>query len=269
MSKKQASKPFVVKVKTGRLPYVHDSRTFDLSDYLKQENLEQVPDEYNWGKNILPDKWGTLGNLKINNCTCASAGHLIMSWTSNIGKLHRPTTKSIIDAYSEVTGYNPETDGMGEPIEAIKVLKHWRKKGIDGRKISAFVKLAFKNKEQLKQAIYLYGGTYIGINLPKSAEKQYYENKKWTVPRGGLTGDGEPGTWLGHALIITGYKKNELRAVSWGKEIIMTMDFWEAYVDEAYAVLSEDFIKDDHTPTKINIDVLQQHISSLKKKAGI
>lgn len=268
MPKKQVAKPHIVKVKTGRLPYVHDSRTFDLSDYLNQENVGQVPAEYNWGKKILPDKWGTLGNLKINNCTCASAGHLIMTWTSNIGKLHRPTQKAIVAAYSELSGYNSETKGPGEGIEAIKVLKYWRKKGIDGRKISAFVKLAYKNRKQLKQAIYLYGGTYVGMNLPKSAEKQYYESKKWTVPRGGAKGEGEPGSWLGHAMIITGYNKDEVRAITWGKEIIMTMDFWEAYVDEAYAVLSEDFIKNDETPTKINIEVLLRHIENIKKKAG-
>lgn len=266
--KKQLAKPHIVKVKTGRLPYVHDSRTLDLSDYLVQENISKIPAEYNWGKKIPPGKWGTLGNLKINDCTCASAGHLIMTWTSSIGKVHKPTTKAIVEAYSEITGFDPKTDGIGEPIEAIKALKYWRKNGIAGRKISAFVKLDFKNRKELIQAIYLYGGCYIGMNLPKSAEKQYYKGKKWTVPRSGPKGPGEPGSWLGHALIIVGYNKNELRAISWGREILMTFDFWEAYVDEAYAVFSEDFIKNDETPTKINIDVLTRQIENLKKKAG-
>ena len=258
-----------LKLESGRLPYVHDSRTFDLSDYLHQENLGEVPQEYNWGKKIPPDKWGTLGNLKMNNCTCAAAGHLIMTWTSNIERLHRPTTRAIVEAYTTVTGYNPETDGIGEPVEAIKTLKFWRKHGIDNRKIIAFAKLDFKNREELIQAIYLYGGCYIGMNLPKSAEKQYFESKKWTVPRGGAKGAGEPGSWLGHALIITGYKKNDLRAVTWGKEITMTLDFWETYVDESYAIFSEDFIKDDKTPTKIDVDVLRKEIKKLKEKSGL
>jgi hypothetical protein len=262
------AKPRFQKVKSGRLPYVHDSRTFDLSDYLGQENLTRIPAEYDWGTKIKPGKWGTLGNLKVNNCTCAAAGHLIMTWTSNIARLHKPTTRAIVDAYSDVTGYDPKTDGIGEPVEAIKVLKYWRKTGIDDRKITAFAKLAFKDRQQLKQAIYLYGGSYVGINLPKSAEKQYYESRKWTVPRGGTQGDGEPGSWLGHALIITGYKNDELTAVTWGKEVIMTLDFWETYVDESYAIFSEDFIKNDQTPTKISVDVLRKDIETLKKKAG-
>ncbi|MEO8112400.1 MAG: hypothetical protein ABI594_20295 [Ginsengibacter sp.] len=257
--------PRLTKVKSGRLPYVHDSRTFDLSTYLPAENLAEVPKEYNWGEKIKPGKWGTLGNLKINDCTCAAAGHLIMTWTSNIGKLHKPTTKNIVGAYTDVTGYNPKTDGIGNPVEAIKVLKYWRKHGIDGRKITAFAKLDFKNRKELIQAIYLYGGCYVGINLPKSAEKQYFESKKWTVPRGGAKGEGESGSWLGHALIITGYKNDELRAITWGKEMIMTIDFWEAYVDESYAIFSEDFIRNDETPTKISIDFLRKDIKALKK----
>lgn len=264
--KEPLSKPRKVKVKSGRLPYVHDLRTFDLSDYLEQENLAQVPSHHNWGNKIQPDKWGSLGNLKINNCTIASAGHLIMTWTSSIGKIHKPTTKAIVEAYTELTGYNPETDGIGEPIEALKALKFWRKHGVDGRKISAFAKLAFKNREELVEAIYLYGGIYVGMNLPLSAEKQYNEGKKWTVPRGGTKGLGEPGTWLGHAMIITGYKKNELRAITWGREIIMSIDFWETYVDEAYAIFSEDFIKNNETPTKINVEVLLKQIENLKKQ---
>ncbi|MDQ6610583.1 MAG: hypothetical protein M3Y85_12265 [Bacteroidota bacterium] len=266
----KVQKPLLPKIKSGKLPYVHDPRTLHLSDYLSWEPSVKIPQEYNWGRKIHPDKWSSFGNLKINDCTCAAAGHLIMTWTGNIGRFHRPTTRSIVKAYTDITGFNPKTDGIGKPVEAIKALKYWRKHGIDNHKIIAFAKLSFKNREQLKQAIYLYGGCYVGLNLPKSAEKQYNESKKWTVPRNGANGVGEPGSWIGHALSITGYSKNELTAISWGKEIIMSLDFWEKYVDESYAVFSSDFVRDDHTPTKIKIDVLRKDVAILQnKKAGL
>ena len=264
------SKRLVSNLKSGKLPYVHDARTFHLKEYLSQEPTIKIPKEYNWATKVHPHKWSSFGNLKINNCTCAAAGHLIMSWTANIGRLDKPTTKAIVQAYSDITGFNPKTDGIGEPIEAIKALKYWRKHGIDGRKITAFAKLSFRNHDQLKQAIYFYGGCYVGLNLPKSAEKQYFESKKWTVPRTGPTGIGEPGSWIGHALTITGYSKNELTAITWGKVITMSVDFWDTYVDESYAVFSGDFVRDSHTPTKINVEVLRKDIETLqKKKAGL
>ena len=260
------AKSLISSVKFGRLPYVHDSRTLHLKDYLSLEPVLKIPQEYNWGSKIGPDKWSSFGNLKINNCTCAAAGHLIMNWTANTGRLHKPTVKSIIQAYTDITGFNPETDGIGEPVEAIKALKYWRKHGIANRKIIAFAKLSFKSREQLKQAIYFYGGCYVGLNLPKSAEKQFAESRKWTVPRTGTTGIGEPGSWMGHAMLITGYSNNELNAVSWGQEITMSVDFWETYVDESYAIFSSDFIRNDHTPTKINVDVLREAIEKLQSE---
>ncbi len=44
------------------------------------------------------------------------------------------------------------------------------------------------------------------------------------------------------------------------------MDFWEAYVDESYAIFSEDFIQNDETPTKISVDFLRKDIKALKKR---
>ena len=263
-------RPLLSTIKSGRLPYVHDSRTFHLSDYLSQEDTVKIPKKHNWGKKIRSDEWSPFGNLKINNCTCAAAGHLIMSWTANIGRLRKPTTKAIVEAYTDITGFNPKTDGIGKPVEAIKALKYWRKHGIDDRKIISFAKLDFKNRDQLKQAIYFYGGCYVGLNLPKSAEKQYNESKKWTVSRTGTKGAGEPGSWIGHALLITGYTKKDLTAISWGKEIILSLDFWETYVDESYAIFSADFIRDKQTPTKISVEVLKKDIEKLQnKKAGM
>lgn len=254
---------------SGKLPYLHDARTFHLKDYLAQESNISVPKEHNWGKIIGSKNWNAFGNLKINNCTCAAAGHLMMTWTANVGRLRKPTTKSIVAAYTDITAFDPKKDGIGKPVEAIKALKYWRKHGIGGRNIIAFAKLQFKNREELKQAIYLYGGCYVGLNLPKSAERQYFDSKKWTVPRNGTIGIGEPGSWLGHAMLITGYRGNELNAVTWGKEIVMSLDFWETYVDESYAIFSEDFIKNNQTPTKISVDVLRHDIETMQiKKQG-
>ena len=268
--KKKATKIDFSKIKFGRLPPIEDSRTFELSGYLQKENLPLIPRRYNWGRKIRDNKWGDLGNLKINLCTCAVAGHFVMAWSSNIGRLKRPNNEAILNAYSAVAGYNPDKPESDEGVEAIKVLKYWRKNEIAGNKIIAFAKLEDKNREQLIQTIYLFGGCYVGVNLPKSAERQFNTTKKWTIPRGGKKRDAKAGSWFGHAVLIVGYKDEELRIVTWGEEIIMTMDFWETYSVESYAVFSEAFIKDDKTPTGVDVNILRNDIETLqKKKAGI
>src|SRR5258708_771924 len=98
------------KMKLGKRPPRKDDRTFRLNAYLRHEKLPPVPDECNWGDKIEPDKWGMMRNMHIENCTCAAAGHFIMSWTSNTGKLFKPRDKAIIETYIALTGYDPETD---------------------------------------------------------------------------------------------------------------------------------------------------------------
>ncbi|HNP23331.1 MAG TPA: hypothetical protein PKM63_04185 [Panacibacter sp.] len=270
MTNKKNNRINFSKIKFGRRPLVHDERTFELSGYLDNENLPPLPKQHHWGKKIKKDKWGVMGNFRTNLCTCAAAGHMIMTWTSNTGRLKRPDDEDIMKAYCALTNYIPETDENDEGVEALKVLKYWRKNGIAGQKIVAFARLQDKNREQLLKTIYLFGGCYVGLNLPKSAERQYNTTKKWTIPRGGKKRDAKKGSWFGHMVLVTGYKNDELRIVTWGQEMIMTIDFWEAYAEESYAVFSEAFIKHDKTPTGIAVDILENDIERLqKRKAGV
>ena len=254
------------KIKFGRRPRVSDERNFKLAGYLSDENLPPIPKQYHWGKKIHKKKWGVMGNLRTNLCTCAAAGHLIMVWTSNTSRLKRPKDEDIMQAYCALTDYIPETDENDEGIEALKTLKYWRKQGIAGEKIVAFAEVEDGNAEQLLKTIYLFGGCYVGLNLPKSAQRQYNTTKRWTIPRGGRKKDAEKGSWMGHMVLVTGYKDDELRVVTWGQEIIMTIDFWKAYAEESYAVFSETFIRNDKTPTGVSVEVLMNDIENLKKQ---
>ena len=163
----------------------------------------------------------------------------------------------------------------GKPLEAIRVLNHWRKEGIDGHRIVAYAKLAFNNKkdqrEEIKRSIYLYGGCYVGINIPRSVEKQWQQNRKWTIIRGASKGDPRRRLWFSHALLVTGYNETELRVVTFGKEEIITWEFFEKYVDEAYAVFDEKFLADRKTPSKMKAKELKNLVKSktVRKKRAI
>ena len=249
------------KMKLGKHPPKKDSRTFHLSSYLHNEKIPPLPHECNWGNKVHPDKWGVMRNLKLENCTCAAAGHFIMAWTSNTGKLFKPTDKAIVETYSAVTGYDPKTGKNDTGAYAMDVLKYWRKKHIAGHSIFAFAKADHKDHHQLRQSVFLFGGCFAGLGLPKSSVKQPI----WDLTEEGLKGDGEFNSLGGHAVLITGYNKDGLKAITWGKEKFMTWDFWNAYGEEAYAVFSEDFIRNNLNPQGIHIDLLKNDIRLLKK----
>ena len=255
-----------LKLKSGMLPAIHDTRTFRASGYLMKKKIPSLPEEFNWGWKIKDDKWGWLGNKRANNCTCVAAGHFIMTWTSNTGKLSRPKASEIVDSYCALTNYDRITDENDTGVECLKVLKHWRKTGIAGHQITAFAKLKNKNHSQLKKVIYLFGGCYTGLKLPRTAQQHYSKMQKWTLTRGRKKDDAAPGSWMGHVVLIIGYKNKELRFVSWGQEMIMSLDFWIKYSVESYAVFSEEFITNEKTPTGIDINILKADIDRLQKK---
>jgi len=272
------------KIPSGKLPYKHDKRTLKFRNVINKTDSEtKIPVQYDWGSRIKPNhNWGDYGNLKLDNCTFVAAAYLIMIWKSyKADRIYRPGVKRIIEDYSKLIKdnrpggkpINAILNEGGKPLEATKVLNHWRKKGIDGHKIIAFTKLTFNNKkghkEELKRAIYLYGGCFIGINIPRSVEKQWQNNKKWTIIRGVSGGDARRRLWFSHALLATGYNEKELRVVTFGKEEIMSWEFYEKYVDEAYAIFDEKFLKDRKTPSRMKVkdleDILKLKTKGVKK----
>ncbi len=127
------------------------------------------------------------------------------------------------------------------------MLNYWRQKGIAGHKILGFAALDPRHVEQIKQSVYLFGGTYIGVQLPLSAQDQ----DTWDVPPSGPIGNGEPGSWGGHAVCVVAYNAKGLWVVTWGKLLFMTWAFWQTYCDEAYAVFSTDMLAKAEKPGRL------------------
>jgi hypothetical protein len=245
--------------KLGKLPALHDPRTFQLARYLRASGLPTPPAAQDFEK--LVKGWPMMKNDTIGDCTCAAAGHMIEQWTTYSGKPFTPTDQQVVAAYAAITGYNPSTGANDNGALLIDVLNYWRRTGIAGRKILAFAALEPKNHTDFKDALYLFGNVYIGVALPLSAQNQAV----WAVPPGGPTGRGAPGSWGGHAIPIVAYDSRGLTVVTWGALKRMTWTFLDLYCDEAYAVLSHDWLDNTKQVTPANFDLatLQQDLSQL------
>src|SRR3569833_308982 len=246
------------KLKLGKSAPLHDPRTLMLANYIKA-GLPPAPAQYNYADDIGAKKWRMMENDKIGDCTCAAAGHLIMEWTDDNGKMVTPTDKAIVAAYSAITGYDPKTGLNDNGAVELNVLNYWRKKGIAGHKIMAFAALEPKNNNHVMQGVYLFGGCYIGRGLPISAQKQTV----WSVPPGGAVGDGAPGSWGGHAVCVVGYDANGLTVITWGATNRMTWSFWNIYCDEAYAIISQDFVGSKPAKNGFDLASLQTDLKQI------
>lgn len=225
-------------VKLGKLPPRHDSRTLQLATYLDTTRLPPPPPSEDYASKIR--SWPMMRNDAIGDCTTASAGHMIEQWTTYADKAFTPSDAQVVAAYSAITGYDPVTGANDNGAVLIEVLNYWRKTGIGGRKIVAYVGLEPHSHVDVKDAIMLFGNCSLGLALPVSAQSQGV----WAVPPGGATGIGAPGSWGGHAVPVVAYDPRTLTVVTWGETKKMTWSFFDTYCDEAYAVLSVDWIND-------------------------
>jgi hypothetical protein len=187
-------------------------------------------------------KVGTLGmmlNDSIGDCTIAAVGHGIQVWTGNAvnGTPVVVPDATILSVYETLSGYDPSAPSSDVGCVFVNVLAYWESNGIGGHKIEHFAALDVLNQSQVKEAFWLFGGGYLGIALPVSAQTQTV----WDVPAGGVTGDGAPGSWGGHAVAVVGYNATGPLVITWGSIKQMTWAFFTTYVDEAYALLSKDW----------------------------
>jgi hypothetical protein len=244
--------------KLGKKPARHDPRTLHLRAFLRLESLPAIPPHHHQAEHVR--RWPTLGNRRIHDCTCAAAGHLIHAWTSRFGPAVILPTRVVERAYSQITGYDPRTGKRDTGADVLTVLNYWRKSGFGGHHIEAFASLERHHQLHIRAAIFLFGGVYVGLGLPRSARRK----KIWRVPPSGPHGHGRPDSWGGHVVPIIGYDEHGLTAISWGRRQRMTWGFWQTYCDEAYAVLARDlFDGQKKAPAGLDLKGLRAALAAL------
>jgi hypothetical protein len=195
-----------------------------------------APKRVDWSLGV--STWPMLKNDTVGCCTVATAAHMIHAWTAANGNPVVLTDNDVITAYSAITGYVPGDDSTDNGAVVLDVLNYWRRVGIGGHKIAGYVALNPQNREHMDLGVYLFGGVYLGVGLPVSAQGQ----EVWSLPEGGAFGDGKPGSWGGHAIPILNANPTGHVAITWGGDKTITREWAATYYEEGYAILSEDFV---------------------------
>jgi hypothetical protein len=133
--------------------------------------------------------------------------------------------------------YFKETGGPDTGLVVLDSLNEWRhmgwKVGKRNYKIQAYAEVRFKNHSEVRRAIFADVGMGLGLQLPKSAQKQVQTGQPWTVTTGP---DARPGSWGGHYVYVSGYNPSGPVCVTWGRKQQMTWAWLDKYCDEAYAI---------------------------------
>lgn len=238
-------------LRLGRSPARRDPRTLELANYIDVSALPPIPSAQDWSGAV--SSWPMYGNDELGDCTVAALGHMIECWSYNSGTPKMPTVSVIERAYWETGDPSRATGRPGGLTDTgrveLDVLNYWRKTGVNRDRILAYASVNPRNAALVRAAVYLFGGVYIGLGLPVTAQTQHV----WSVVGDGRTGSSAPGSWGGHAVNVVGYDANGLKLVTWGAPLEMTWGFNGAYTEEMYAIIDPDWYgRKGQTPSGFN-----------------
>jgi len=246
-----------MELKLGRKAIKKDPRTLKVSTYFTQL-IPPAPPSVDWTKGVID--FGVMGNDRLGDCTICGIAHGIQVWTSNASCMVTLPDETVIDYYTKFCGYNPTDPSSDRGGIELDILKQWRNSDFSGHKLDAFTSVDFKTQEEVKTVINLFGGAYIGLSLPMTAQTQLQNGQVWDVVSRTFWDvlRGKPGTWGGHCVYVCGYDASGVTCITWGKLQKMTWAFWNKYVDEAYALIGLDWFNTcGHTPLGFDINTLR------------
>lgn len=204
--------------------------------------------------------WPMYANDEWGDCVFAMIGHSIQAFTTyGRGKTITVTEKDVIDAYSAVTGFDPNAGAPGEnPTDQGTViqdaLNYWRKVGVGGHRILAFAEVDVTNPEEVDAALNLFGHLQLGINFPDTAMDQFNNGEPWDVAphsriEGGHAVDlGWAQTVMqsqlqrGRPTVVGKNTHGNYEVITWAGVQEMTPAFWRKYVSECWVVISEEWL---------------------------
>lgn len=237
------------RMKLGKKPRRFDQRTLRLARYLTPA-LPPPPPSVTNSQGITA--WGMMLNDNLGDCTIAGVAHAIQVWTLSQGSEVTVPDSTVLQYYEQWDGYNPSNPASDQGGVELDVLNDWRQQGFAGHSLMAFADPDPQDKLHVQQAVALFGGLYIGVELPLSAQTQ----DVWDVDTGP---NGKPGSWGGHCVFVPGYDATGLTCITWGAPKKMTWGFWGTYCDEAHALLSPDW----QPPAGFDMAALQADLAAV------
>ena len=170
-------------------------------------------------------EFGPMGNLDIGDCTAAACGHAVQVWTRG-AKI--PSDADVIALYSAALGSD---------------------------KIDAYAAIDATDLDNIKRAVALLGCADIGLEMPMSAQTQ----SAWDVV------DNDGGAWGGHSVLIVGYDTDGVTVISWGRLIHASWDFLARYMDEAFGLVSRDWLTATGvTPSQLDFDQMVKDMATIR-----
>ncbi len=251
-------------LKFGRLPRTYNPVVPHWSALKMGVPMIEVPTSCSY-TNRLSAYLGSFLNDSLGDCAEAAYGHALQVWSAASGKRELTEPNSAIEALYETQGYvpgNPSTDnGTVLQVLLARLVKGPLPDGIP--KLLAFIEIDPTIPADIDRATYECGLVYIGFNVPAFMQSLENPGSTWSTDPWGNTH-----IVGGHCVISPGYESGFRDIISWGYKYRMTYGFWKKYVDEAYALVSPEWVEaTGRTPLGMTVAQLEAQMAAIKLAA--
>jgi hypothetical protein len=214
-------------------------------------------------------QWGMLANDTLGDCVIAMMLHTIEDFFLDAG--YPPPAFSPADAiamYSAITGYVPGDESTDQGTNEESAMEYWKTKGLVCKENSSTHTIVGslgidpKDHELMRRGIAEFVDVQLGVALPLSAQGQ----QEWAEPTGGFGEGNEPGSWGGHGIPTREYDATDFKVVTWGEELLMTVEFSDGCVEQAFVVVTKEMLnKSGVGPSGVNWTKLTEDFAELSK----
>lgn len=204
--------------------------------------------------------WPMFLNNELGDCGPAGAAHQDQSWATYAGRPIVITDAMVKSFYFAITG------GVDSGVYLEDMFAYWRKTGLAGDQIEAYVEAAAGDLTETKLAIQLFGSAGLGLSLP---DRNTFG--PWTS-RAPLQDYGPPNPLNGHYVMLPAYDdaRGFFKCATWGALEDLSYEFLQAYNDQTMVALNDLMILPDtgQSPEAFDFARLQEDLGHLGDPVG-
>lgn len=239
----------MVKTKESTLPYKYGRRPPKNAPALKFRSfLASTAPAYPPSEDYLTklSNWQMLGNDVAGDCNAVAWANMRRLVTASLTTENYPSQAQVWQFYqTQNPGFDPngtsDTNGPGsqddQGMDIQTGLEYLHTNGgPDGVKAVAFAQVDHTDIEQVKAALAIFGGLWLGIQVLAANQEEFGESRAWTDVKGSPI-DG------GHAILGGGYTSSDIKFITWAQETEFARSFWNGVVqgtplvEEAWVVI--------------------------------
>jgi hypothetical protein len=176
--------------------------------------------------------WQLLGNDVAGDCNAVTWANMRRLVTATLTAENYPPQAQVWEFYqTQNPGFDPDgtasTNGPGSSADAGMDIQTGLEYlhasgGPDGVKVVAFAQVDHASLAEVRAALAIFGGLWLGIEVLDANQRQFADGQAWTDVHGSAV-DG------GHAILGGGYEKG-VKFITWAQETRFASSFWNGVV---------------------------------------